>query len=99
MVRRNPAPRLAGARLPFAVRFFGFLAITSILTDRYKRSPAASLQIIPIRFRLSSQLSRLPVLFIPIVEVHLRLGEQVFGTLRLLDPCKAQNLYQGKRMK
>jgi hypothetical protein len=38
MVRRNPAPRLAGARLPFTVWFFGFLAITFILTDRYKIS-------------------------------------------------------------
>jgi hypothetical protein len=46
------------------------------------------LQFIPIRFRLSSQLSRLPVLFIPIVEVHLRLGEP--GTLRLLDPAPGE---------
>jgi hypothetical protein len=38
MVRRNPAPRLAGARLPFVVWFFGFLAVTFILTDRYKIS-------------------------------------------------------------
>jgi hypothetical protein len=27
MIRRNPAPRLAGARLPFAVLFFGCLAV------------------------------------------------------------------------
>jgi hypothetical protein len=38
-------------------------------------------------FYLSSQLSRLPVLFIPTADVHLRSGEQVSGTLRLLDPA------------
>jgi hypothetical protein len=37
MVRRNLAPRLAGARLPFAILFFGCLAVKfKILTDRYK---------------------------------------------------------------
>jgi hypothetical protein len=37
MVHRNPSPRLAGTRLPFAVLFFGCLAVKfRILTDRYK---------------------------------------------------------------
>jgi hypothetical protein len=37
MVRRNPAPRLAGARLPFVVLFFCCLVVKfRILTDRYK---------------------------------------------------------------
>jgi hypothetical protein len=42
------------------------------------------------RFRLFSQLSRLQVIFIPTAEVHLRLGEQVSGTLRLLDPAPGE---------
>jgi hypothetical protein len=37
MVHRNPAPRLVGARLPFAVLFFGRLAVKfRALTDRDK---------------------------------------------------------------
>jgi hypothetical protein len=38
-------------------------------------------------FRLSSQLSRLLVLFIPTADVHLRSGEQVSEILRLQDPA------------
>jgi hypothetical protein len=45
---------------------------------------------IPVRFRLSSYLSRLLVPFIPTAEVHLRSGEQVSGTLRLLDPAPGE---------
>jgi hypothetical protein len=41
-------------------------------------------------FRLSSYLSRFLVPFIPTAEVHLRSGEQVSGTLRLLDPAPGE---------
>jgi hypothetical protein len=56
---------------------------TGSRTRPYKRSPAASLQNVPVRFRLSSYLSRLLVPFVPTAEVHLRSEEQVSGTLRL----------------
>jgi hypothetical protein len=35
---KSAPPPLAGARLPFAVWFFGCLTVTFILTDRYKIS-------------------------------------------------------------
>jgi hypothetical protein len=41
-------------------------------------------------FRLSSYLSRLLVPFVLTAEVHLRSGEQVSGTLRLLDPAPGE---------
>jgi hypothetical protein len=68
MVHRNPASRLAGARLPFAVL---------ILQPASKSS----------QFLLSPLFTAEPplVLFIPTADVHLRSGEQVSGTLRLLD--------------
>jgi hypothetical protein len=85
---RPLALRGRGYLLPFD--FFGFLAVTLTRTRPYKRSPAASLQIIPVRFRLSSYLSRLLVPFVPTAEVHLRSGEQVSGTLRLLHPAPGE---------
>jgi hypothetical protein len=50
---------------------------TGSRTRPYKRSPAASLQIIPAPSSLSP-------------DVHLRSGEQVSGTLRLLDPAPGE---------
>jgi hypothetical protein len=80
MVCRNLAPRLAGACLPFAVLFFGCLAVKfRILTDRYKEFIQ--------NFVSAHNYVVIVVLFIPTADVHLRSGEQVSGTLRLRDPA------------
>ena len=48
--------------------------------------------LLPFDFKISTdcELSRLLVPFVPTAEVHLRSGEQVSGTLRLLDPAPGE---------